>query len=225
MLRCICPARHVDRQPLACAVLAQKVLSPLHISGSNRHDDMNQKIDSHKNTASAKRSPPRSAFEGDDEPEDNSIAAFESILAAQQRMKGIVECAGALNRLLSEAADSQGSPLNLPPLPPAFLAAAAAVRKQEERDMNAKTLATSSLPGFYPSSEPSEIPASGYPRLEALIRSRGFITNIDMREAFSLTPIQATLRLKDLVATRVLSQRGQRRGARYSTGPRWPPKS
>jgi hypothetical protein len=161
----------------------------------------------------------------DDEPEDNSLAAFECILAAQQRMKGIVECAGALNRLLAEAADSSSAPLNLPPLPPAFLAAAAAVRNQEHRAMQARAMATVVEPGSHASTSPGEIPAEGYPRLEALIRSRGFITNVDMREAFSLTPIQATLRLKDLVATRVLSQRGQRRGARYSTGPRWPPKA
>lgn len=163
--------------------------------------------------------------EFDEDPEDNSLAAFETILAAQERMKGIVECAGALNRLLAEAADSGSMPLNLPPLPPAFLAAAAAVRKQEERAMHAKAMATVGDPASYSALEPGELPSDGYPRLEALIRSRGFITNIDMREAFSLTPIQATLRLKDLVATRVLSQRGQRRGARYSTGPRWPPKT
>lgn len=171
---------------------------------------------------SGSRSP--SQIDDDEDPEDNSLAAFESILAAQQRMKGIVECAGALNRLLAEAADSSAGPLNLPPLPPAFLAAADAVRKQEDRAMQARSMATVVEPGYFPTTPTGEMPAEGYPRLEALIRSRGFITNIDMREAFSLTPIQATLRLKDLVATRVLSQRGQRRGARYSTGPRWPPK-
>lgn len=165
-----------------------------------------------------------SQIDDEDEPEDNSLAAFESILAAQQRMKGIVECAGALNRLLAEAADSSAGPLNLPPLPPAFLAAAAAVRKQEDRALQARSMATVVDPGYSPTTAPGEFPGEGYPRLEALIRSRGFITNVDMREAFSLTPIQATLRLKDLVATRILSQRGQRRGARYSTGPRWPPK-
>ena len=165
-----------------------------------------------------------SQIDDEDEPEDNSLAAFESILAAQQRMKGIVECAGALNRLLAEAADSSAGPLNLPPLPPAFLAAAAAVRKQEDRALQARSMATVVEPGYSPTTASGEFPGEGYPRLEALIRSRGFITNVDMREAFSLTPIQATLRLKDLVATRILSQRGQRRGARYSTGPRWPPK-
>jgi hypothetical protein len=165
-----------------------------------------------------------SQIDDEEDPEDNSLAAFESILAAQQRMKGIVECAAALNRLLAEAADSSSGPLNLPPLPPAFLAAAAAVRKQEDRAMQARSMATVVEPGYFPTTPTGEMPAQGYPRLEALIRSRGFITNVDMREAFSLTPIQATLRLKDLVATRILSQRGQRRGARYSTGPRWPPK-
>ncbi|MDX2020535.1 MAG: hypothetical protein SF187_09860 [Deltaproteobacteria bacterium] len=158
----------------------------------------------------------------EDEPEDRSLAAFESLLAAQQRMKGIVECAGALNRLLAEAADGSSMPLNLPPLPPAFLAAAAAVRAQEERAMNLKTMSHLSAGS---SSDPQEIPSAGYGRLEALIRMRGFITNSDMREAFNMSPIQATMRLKDLVAQRVLVQRGQRRGARYSTGPRWPPKT
>jgi hypothetical protein len=185
-----------------------------------RHTDVMQ-----NNPSRPKNPSPHDLFDAqdDDEPEDNSIAAFESLLAAQQRMKGIVECAGALNRLLAEAAEGSSMPLNLPPLPPAFLAAAAAVRAQEERAMNLRAMSHVTSPGS--SSDSQEIPAAGYGRLEALIRMRGFITNSDMREAFEMSPIQATMRLKDLVAQRVLVQRGQRRGARYSTGPRWPPKT
>ncbi len=158
----------------------------------------------------------------DDEGTDRSLEALEMLMSAQERMKGIVECASALNRLMAEAADKDNMPFPIPLLPAGFT---------KGMQMGA-TLSTAAPKGMalVKESEPSspQGPASNgeaYLRLEGLIQTRGFITNEDVREVLSLSSIKATFRLKQWLAERYIVQRGQRRGARYVAGPRWPPKS
>lgn len=147
---------------------------------------------------------------------DATAAAFDVLLDAQSRMRGIVECAAALNRLMAEASGKNDLPIPFLSLPPGFSA------PFNSNDRSGR-LHEREPEGRARRGRSSAIPAQGQERLEALVSSRGFITNEDVREAFGLTPLQATLRLKDLVGERALVRRGQRRGARYVAGPRWPP--
>lgn len=158
----------------------------------------------------------------DDEGTDRSLEALEMLMSAQERMKGIVECASALNRLMAEAADKDNMPFPIPLLPAGFtkgMQMASALSTQMPKGM-ARVKESEMAP---PQANLSN--AEAYLRLEGLIQTRGFITNEDLREVLSLSSIQATFRLKQWLADRYVVQRGQRRGARYVAGPRWPPKS
>ena len=150
---------------------------------------------------------------------DGSLAALEVLLSAQERMKGLVEAASALNKLMAEAADKNNMPFPLPALP-------ANLSTQLAQGLgHVATLAKQvRAPDAYRPSAPA---GAGTPfgRLEGVIKSRGFITNEDVRTELGLTPAQATMRLKQWVADRVVVQRGQRRGARYVAGMRWPPRA
>lgn len=163
----------------------------------------------------------RGGAEAQGEDDVTSLRALEVLVSAQERMKGLVEAASALNRLMAEAADKNNMPFPLPSLPPNLSASlvdglgkVATLARQVQR----------------PDSERRpQVHAAGtgapFARLEGVIQTRGFITNEDVRTELSLTPSQATMRLKQWVADRVVVQRGQRRGARYVAGPRWPPRT
>jgi ATP-dependent DNA helicase RecG len=60
--------------------------------------------------------------------------------------------------------------------------------------------------------------------LEIRMRDTGFITNADYRESFGCSRYEATAGLKQWVDEGVLVREGERRGARYRAGARWPPK-
>lgn len=159
-----------------------------------------------------------------DDGDDASLAALEVLLSAQERMKGLVEAASALNKLMAEAADKSNMPFVVPQLPSIItrsLTMGSVLPFPTQKGIPR-------TPAPAAPSEPSafEPPAveSPFQRLELLIKSRGFITNEDVREALSLTPTQATMRLKQWVADQHVVQRGQRRGARYVAGRRWPPR-
>lgn len=59
--------------------------------------------------------------------------------------------------------------------------------------------------------------------LQIRMREAGFLTNADYREAFGVDRFAATTELAEWVAEGVLVREGERRGARYRPGPRWPP--
>lgn len=59
-------------------------------------------------------------------------------------------------------------------------------------------------------------------RLGVRMDEAGFITNADYREAFGVDREEAKRALADLVSKEVLVGTGEKRGARYHRGPRWP---
>ncbi|MCG5053061.1 MAG: hypothetical protein KA712_08895 [Myxococcales bacterium] len=151
----------------------------------------------------------------DQNPVDASTALVEAFSAIQRTVRGILEGASALDDLVAKSGGVFRRPLDPPVLPDAFLQPPPHLRKAPRGTLPEDPDAP--VPPLLPN-----LPNDGYPRLQALIQRRGFITNVDVREAFNLTSTQATFRLKDMVAAKILIQNGTRRGARYSTGPRWP---
>ncbi|MEZ4399112.1 MAG: ATP-binding protein [Kofleriaceae bacterium] len=69
---------------------------------------------------------------------------------------------------------------------------------------------------------PPLVAMSPYERLAARMAVVGHVTNTDYREAFGVDRRAATAALTDLVRQERLVREGQRRGARYVPGPRWP---
>ncbi|MBX3160624.1 MAG: putative DNA binding domain-containing protein [Deltaproteobacteria bacterium] len=59
--------------------------------------------------------------------------------------------------------------------------------------------------------------------LSARLKAAGFITNADVREAFEVDRFAATTRLNRWVRDGALVREGERKGARYRAGDRWPP--
>ncbi len=55
------------------------------------------------------------------------------------------------------------------------------------------------------------------------MQTAGFIRNEDYREAFAVGRFEASRALNTLVKAGVLVKTGERRGARYTPGPSWPP--
>ncbi len=73
------------------------------------------------------------------------------------------------------------------------------------------------------SASPEQKTVSPLDRLVARMDEAGLITNADVRETLELDRPEARKLLSTWVATEVLEPRGERRGAHYVPGPRWPP--
>lgn len=70
---------------------------------------------------------------------------------------------------------------------------------------------------------PLPAPTGPVARLDARLDDNGFITNTDYREAFGVDRQAATAGLAAWVSAGVVLREGEKRGARYTRGPAWPP--